>query len=66
LKLTEDNENLITIKEIVKAFVEKRDGLGESRQKRELATDQLLNALYLRLNVKKSEIFNDVLWHSLD
>jgi hypothetical protein len=40
--------------------------LGESQQKSELATDQLLNALYLRLNVKKSKIFNDVLWHSLD
>ncbi|NEW60026.1 MoxR family ATPase [Sulfurovum sp. bin170] len=66
LNLTEDDENLGIIGEIVKEFIEKRDGLGESRQKSELATDQLLNALYLRLNVKKSEIFNDILWHSLD
>jgi MoxR-like ATPase len=66
LKLTKDDERLTMIEEIVKEFVEKRDGLGESRTKSELATDQLLNALYLRLNVKRSEIFNDVLWHSLD
>ncbi len=66
LKLTENDENLNTIKKIIKDFVEKRDGLGESRQKRELATDQLLNALYLRLNIKKSKLFNDLIWHSLD
>ncbi len=66
LNLTEDDERLSTIEEIVKEFVNKRDGLGENRKKSELATDQLLNALYLRLNVKQSKIFNDVLWHSLD
>lgn len=72
LELTEDSEKLATIKEIVKSFVEKRDGLGISRQKSELATDQLLNALYLRLNdkvnvdINKSEILNKVIWRSLD
>jgi len=66
LKLTENDENLAIVDEVVEAFVNKRDGATENREKSELATDQLLNALYLRLNVKESEIFNDVVWHSLD
>jgi len=72
LELTEDSENLATIEEIVKEFIAKRDGLDTSRQKSELATDQLLNALYLRLNKKvdlelnQSQILKDVIWRSLD
>jgi len=66
LKLTEDDENLAIVDEVVEAFVNKRDGITANRQKSELATDQLLNALYLRLNLNESEIFNDVVWHSLD
>jgi len=66
LKLTEDDENLAIVDEVVEAFVNKRDGVTDNREKSELATDQLLNALYLRLNLNESEIFNDVVWHSLD
>jgi MoxR-like ATPase len=66
LKLTENEEQLKEIEEIVDAFVNKRDGLTSDRQKSELATDQLLNALYLRLNANTSEVFNDLLWHSLE
>jgi len=66
LKLTEDDESLSIVDEVVEAFVNKRDGSTHNHQKSELATDQLLNALYLRLNVKESDIFNDVIWHSLD
>jgi len=66
LKLTEDDENLAIVDEVVEAFVNRRDGVTDNRQKSELATDQLLNALYLRLNLNESEIFNDVVWHSLD
>jgi len=66
LKLTENDKNLSIVDEVVEAFVNKRDGVTGNRQKSELATDQLLNALYLRLNLNESEIFNDVVWHSLD
>jgi len=72
LELTEDDENLETIEEIVKEFIIKRDGLDNNRQKNELATDQLLNALYLRLNdevnlnLNQSQILKDVIWRSLD
>jgi len=72
LELTEDDENLETIEEIVKEFIAKRDGLDNNRQKNELATDQLLNALYLRLNdevnlnLNQSQILKDVIWRSLD
>ena len=66
LKLTENDKNLAIVDEVVEAFVNKRDGVTDNREKSELATDQLLNALYLRLNLKESEIFNDVVWHSLD
>ncbi len=66
LKLTENRNQLKEIEEIVEAFVNRRDGLTNSRKKSELATDQLLNALYLRLNIDRSEVFNDLLWHSLD
>ena len=71
LKLSEGDEKLITINEIVKEFVAKRDGLAENKQN-ELATDQLLNALYLRLNnninldLNKSHILKEVIWRSLD
>ena len=66
LKLTEDDESLSIVDEVVEAFVNKRDGSTHNHQKSELATDQLLNALYLRLNLKESEIFNNLIWHSLD
>ena len=72
LELTEDDENLETIEGIVKDFIAKRDGLDNNRQKSELATDQLLNALYLRLNdevnlnLNQSQILKDVIWRSLD
>jgi len=70
LKLTEGDERLKIINEIVKEFIAKRDGLTEN--KNELATDQLLNALYLRLNdninldLNQSIILKDVIWRSLD
>lgn len=72
LELTETDKRLEVIEDIVKEFINKRDGLGENRQKHELATDQLLNALYLRLNDKinlnlnQSDILKDVIWRSLD
>lgn len=72
LELTETDERLEVIEDIVKEFINKREGLGENRQKHELATDQLLNALYLRLNDKinlnlnQSDILKDVIWRSLD
>lgn len=72
LELTEDDKQLKDIEGIVREFLAKRDGLGASSQKNELATDQLLNALYLRLNDKinldlsKSKILKDVIWRSLD
>lgn len=72
LNITEEDEELESIEGIVKAFIDKRDGLGANRQKSELATDQLLNALYLRLNDKvklnlnQSDILNQVIWRSLD
>ena len=71
LKLSEGDEKLTTISNIVKEFVAKRDGLAENKQN-ELATDQLLNALYLRLNdninvdLNKSHILKEVIWRSLD
>jgi len=70
LKLTEDDKNLVVIKEIINAFIEKRDGLGENRQNSELATDQLLNAIYLRLNnenidINQSQILKEVIWRTL-
>jgi len=71
LQLTEGDEQIDTINEIVKEFVAKRDGLAENKTN-ELATDQLLNALYLRLNdninldLNKSIILKDVIWQSLD
>jgi len=67
-----DNKNLEIIEKIVKEFIAKRDGLDNNRQKSELATDQLLNALYLRLNdevnlnLNQSQILKDVIWRSLD
>lgn len=70
LQLSESGE-LEVIDEIVKEFIAKRDGIGANGQKMELATDQLLNALYLRLNknihidMKQSNILKDVIWRSL-
>jgi len=72
LQLIEGDGRIDIINDIVKEFIEKRDGFGENRQKSELATDQLLNALYLRLNDKinlnlnQSSILKDVIWRSLD
>ncbi len=63
----ESTDELNVIEQIVKKFIEKRDG-----QNIELSIDQLLNALYLRLNNKinlnfdETDIFNDVIWRSLD
>lgn len=71
LQLSESGEQLEVIDEIVKEFIAKRDGNGVSGQKMELATDQLLNALYLRLNknihidMKQNNILKDVIWRSL-
>jgi MoxR-like ATPase len=71
LKLSEGDEQLTIINEIVKEFIAKRDGLAENKQN-ELATDQLLNALYLRLNdninldLTQSHILREVIWRSLD
>ena len=69
LELTEGDENIRVIEEIVKDFITKRDGI-DNHQKNELATDQLLNALYLRINnevnLNESKILKDVIWHSLD
>lgn len=71
LQSTGDDEIAI-IEEIVKEFINKRDGFGEDRQDYELATDQLLNAIYLRLNDKvnlnlnESNILKDVIWRSLE
>ena len=59
-------------KQIVKDFITKRDGLGSYEQYSELAIDQLLNALYLRLNDKinldfnENDIFKNVILRSLD
>ena len=70
LELTEEDD-LTDIEEIINAFIEKRDGLGDNRQKSELATDQLLNALYLRLkgtvkvDINQSEILKEVIWRTL-
>ncbi len=59
-----------TIESLVKEFLDKREGKGEYKQKSELSTDQLLNAIYLRLkgkvDISKSEILKSSLWHSLD
>jgi len=72
LKLSEDDESLAVIEETVRLFVERRDGLGEHRVQSELATDQLLNALYLRLSdkvnvdISQSQILKEVIWRSLD
>ncbi|MGE4383250.1 MAG: AAA family ATPase [Arcobacter sp.] len=63
----ESNKQLKIIEHIVEKFLEKRDG-----QNTELSIDQLLNALYLRLNDKinldldETDIFKDVIWRSLD
>lgn len=63
----ESEEQLKVIEQIVEKFLEKRDG-----QNTELSIDQLLNALYLRLNDKinldldETDIFKDVIWRSLD
>lgn len=63
----ENKEQLKIIEQIVEKFLEKRDG-----QHFELSIDQLLNALYLRLNNKinldfdETDIFKDVIWRSLD
>lgn len=52
-----------TIKDLVTSFLERRE-------KNELATDQLLNAVYLmfkeKVDVSKSEILKKTIWHSLD
>lgn len=72
LQLTEGDARLETIEEIVREFIAKRDGSGINGQKTELATDQLLNALYLRLNgsinlnLNQNNILKDVIWRSLD
>ncbi len=62
-----NKDELKVIEQIVEKFLEKRDG-----QHIELSIDQLLNALYLRLNNKinldfnETDIFKDVIWRSLD
>lgn len=72
LQLTEGDSRLDAIEEIVREFIAKRDGSGINGKKTELATDQLLNALYLRLNgsinlnLNQNNILKDVIWRSLD
>lgn len=72
LQVESDDPEFNTIKVIVNEFINKRDGFEEYRQNSELATDQLLNALYLRLsnninlNLNESDILKDVIWRSLD
>lgn len=68
----EYTEQINIIEQIVKDFISKRDGLGSYEQNSELAIDQLLNALYLRLNDKinldfnENDIFKNVILRSLD
>ncbi len=50
---------------IVDEFIQKRDGGKESFEQNELATDQLLNALFLRLRGNEVNS-NKTLWHPLD
>jgi len=72
LTVDENSGQIQIIEKIVKEFINKRDGLGNYNQNSELAIDQLLNALYLRLNDKvnldfdTNDIFKDVIWRSLD
>jgi MoxR-like ATPase len=60
------------INEVVEAFVNRRDGLDSDHKKHELSTDQLLNALYLRLNdkinldVKDTQLFKELVWRTLN
>lgn len=68
----EYTQKINVIEQIVKDFISKRDGLGSYEQNSELAIDQLLNALYLRLNDKinldsnENDIFKNVILRSLD
>lgn len=54
------------IEDLVTSFLAKRDG----KEKIELATDQLLNAVYLlfkgKVDISKSDILQKSIWHSLD
>ena len=68
----EDPGQIKIIEQIVEEFISKRDGLGSYGHNSELAIDQLLNALYLRLNDKinldsnENDIFKNVILRSLD
>ena len=68
----ENIEQINAIEQIVEEFISKRDGLRSYEQNSELAIDQLLNALYLRLNDKinldldETDIFKNVILRSLD
>jgi MoxR-like ATPase len=63
---TQHTDYKAKIEALVTEFLEKREG----REKRELATDQLLNAVYLmfkgKVDVSKSDILQKSVWHSLD
>lgn len=68
----ENPDQIKTIEQIVEEFINKRDGFESYGQGSELAIDQLLNALYLRLNdninldLNENDIFKDVIWRSLE
>jgi len=70
-KMNEDSEDMQSIAEVVEAFVNRREGLDSEHKKHELSTDQLLNALYLRLNdttklnVKDTQLFKELIWRTL-
>ena len=60
------------VESLVDEFMSKRNGTGDYKEKSELAIDQLLNALYLRLkgnkkiDFSKNSIFNKNVLHNLE
>lgn len=68
----EKTKQQLKVESLVKEFMNKRNGKEEYSEKNELAIDQLLNALYLRLkghdkiDFSKKSILNESVLHNLE
>lgn len=67
----EKSEQQERVEHLVNEFMDRRNGTGQFKQKSELAIDQLLNAVYLRLNGKvkdfsTNKVLQDTVLHDLE
>jgi len=71
-KKEEKSKQQESVESLVTEFMDKRNGTGDYKEKTELAIDQLLNALYLRLegneqiDFSKKSLLSKIAWHNLE